>query len=88
MSGWRVCCARRRGQNAVIVAVLSIALVAGLLGFALQSLWVVAIILMALGLGFTVANSRRDRIGVVNQRAERRCDVEDARSESDTAHSA
>ena len=33
-------------------------------------LWVVAIIVMALGLGFAVANRRRDRIDVVNQRAE------------------
>jgi len=28
-------------------------------------MWVVAIIVMALGLDFTVANSRRDRIDVV-----------------------
>ncbi len=36
--------------------------------FALHFLWVVALIVMALGLGFTVANSRRDCIDVVNQR--------------------
>jgi hypothetical protein len=41
-----------------MTAVLSVALVCGLLGFALHFLWVVAIIVMALGLGF--ANSRRD----------------------------
>ena len=32
--------------------------------------WIVAIIIMALGLGYTVANSRRDRIDVINQQAE------------------
>jgi hypothetical protein len=53
-----------------MVGVLSIALLFGLVGLAFHFLWVVAIIVMALGLGFTVANSRRDRIDVVNQRAE------------------
>ncbi len=78
---------QKKGPDAVIVAVLSAALVFGLLGFALHFLWVVAIIVMALGLGFTLANSRRNRIDVVNQRAERRSDAEDWRSESDPAHS-
>ncbi len=77
---------QKKGPDAAIVAVLSAALFFGLLGFALHSLWVVAIIAMALGLGFTLANSRRNRIDVVNQRAERRSDAEDRRSESDTAH--
>ena len=31
---------------------------------------IVAIIIMALGLGYTVANSRRDRMDVINQQAE------------------
>ena len=31
--------------------------------------------MMAVGLGFTVANSRRDRIDVVNQRAEARSEA-------------
>ena len=52
------------------MGVLSIAMVLGLVGFAFHVLWVVAIIVMALGLGFTVANIRRDRIDLVNQRAE------------------
>jgi hypothetical protein len=60
-----------------MTGVLSVALLCGLLGFALHFLWVVAIIVMALGLGFTVANSRRDRIDVVNQRAERRSESDD-----------
>ena len=76
---------QNKGPDAAIVVVLSAALVFGLLGFALHFLWVVAIIVMALGLGFTLANSRRNRIDVVNQRAERRSDAENRRSESDTA---
>ena len=76
--------AQNKGPDTAIVAVLSAALVFGLLGFALHFLWVVAIIVMALGLGFTLANSRRNRIDVVNQRAERRSDAENRRSESDT----
>jgi membrane protease YdiL (CAAX protease family) len=54
----------------VIVGVLCAALFFGLVGLAVHFLWIVAIIVMALGLGYTVANSRRDRIDVVNQRAE------------------
>jgi uncharacterized membrane protein len=53
-----------------MVGVLSDALVLGLIGLAVHVLWVVAIIVMALGLGFIVANRRRDRMDVVNQRAE------------------
>jgi hypothetical protein len=79
---------QNKGPDAAIVAVLSAALVFGLLGFALHLLWFVAIIVMTLGLGFTLANSRRNRIDVVNQRAERRSDAENRRSESDTTHHA
>jgi hypothetical protein len=79
---------QKKGPDAVNVAVLSAALVFGLLGFALHLLWVVAIIVMALGLGFTLANSRRNRIDVENQRAERRSEAEDRRSESHPAHGA
>jgi Flp pilus assembly protein TadB len=61
---------QKRGPDAVIIGVLCAALFFGLIGLAVHFLWVVAIIVMALGLGYTVANSRRDRIDVVNQRAE------------------
>ena len=54
-----------------MVGVLVIALIFGLLGLALHVLWIVAIIVMALGLGFAVANRRRDRLDVVNTRADR-----------------
>ncbi len=68
-----------------MTAVLAVALLCGLVGFALHFLWVVAIIVMALGLGFTVANSRRDRIDVVNQRAEARSEA-DERAQGKTSN--
>jgi hypothetical protein len=58
------------GPDAVIVGVLCAALLFGLIGLAAHFLWIVAIIIMALGLGYTVAKSRRDRIDVINQQAE------------------
>jgi hypothetical protein len=61
---------QKRTPNVVLVGVLSAALLLGLIGFALHFVWVVAVIVMALGLGYTLANSRRDRIDVVNKRAE------------------
>lgn len=61
---------QKRGPDVVIVGVLCVALLFGLIGLAVHLLWVVAIIVMALGLGYTVDNSRRNRIDVVNQRAE------------------
>ncbi len=53
-----------------MVGVLSVALVLGLIGLAVHVLWVVSIIVMAIGLGFAVSNRRRDRIDVENQHAE------------------
>ena len=70
---------QKKGPDAVMVGVLSVALVLGLIGLAVHVLWIVAIIVMALGLGFIVANRRRDRIDVVNQRAE------DAEERSDSS---
>jgi Flp pilus assembly protein TadB len=61
---------QKRGPDAVVVGVLCAALFFGLVGLAVHFLWIVAIIVMALGLGYTVANSRRNRIDVANQRAE------------------
>ncbi len=68
---------QKKGPDAVMTGVLAVALLFGLVGFALHFLWVVAIIVMALGLGFTVANSRRDRVDVVNQRADVRSEADD-----------
>src|SRR5512135_163416 len=70
---------QKKGPDAVMVGVLSVALVLGLVGLALHVLWIVAIIVMAIGLGFALANRRRDRMDVVNQRAE------DAQERSDSA---
>ena len=61
---------QKRGPDAVIVSVLCIALFFGLIGLAVHFLWIVAIIVMALGLGYTIANSRRDHIDALNHRAE------------------
>jgi hypothetical protein len=54
-----------------MLVVLSLALFFGLIGLAVHFLWIVAIIVMALGLGFIVADSRRDRIDIANQHTER-----------------
>ena len=56
----------------MIVGVLFAALLLGLVGLAVHFLWIVVILVMAIGLGYAIANSRLDRIDVVNRRAERR----------------
>jgi hypothetical protein len=61
---------QKRGPDAVMLVVLSLALFFGLIGLAVHFLWIVAIIVMALGLGFVVADSRRDRIDIANRRTE------------------
>jgi hypothetical protein len=71
---------QKKGPDTVMVGVLSVALLLGLIGLAVHFLWVAAIIVMALGLGFTIANSRRNRIDVVNQRAEDRSDASSGQS--------
>lgn len=48
---------QKKGPDAVMLSVLSVALLLGLIGLAVHFMWIVAIIVMALGLGFTVANS-------------------------------
>ena len=73
---------QKKGPDAVMVGVLVAALLLGLVGLAVHALWIVAIIVMALGLGFAAANGRRDKIDVVNRtadRADRRADEQDAR---------
>jgi Flp pilus assembly protein TadB len=61
---------QRTSFSQVMLVVLSAALILGLIGFAAHALWVVAIIVIALGLGYIAANSRRDRTDAVNQRQE------------------
>ena len=52
---------QRRVSDVVMVVILSVALLAGLVGFAVHVLWIVAIVALALGLGYVVANARQDR---------------------------
>jgi general stress protein CsbA len=51
----------RRVSGVAMVAVMSAALLCGLVGFAVHTLWVVAVVVLALGLGYVVAEARRDR---------------------------
>jgi hypothetical protein len=51
---------QRNRQDLVMIGVLSIALFFGLIGFAAHVLWLVAIIVMALGLGYVLAGGQRD----------------------------
>lgn len=67
---------QRTSLSQVMLVVLSTALILGLIGFAVHALWVVAIIVIALGLGYTAANSRRDRTDAINQRQEDELDTE------------
>ena len=62
-----------------MVGVLVAALLLGLVGLAVHVLWIVAIVVMALGLGFAAANRRRDRVDLVNRAADRD-DEQDERS--------
>jgi cytochrome c-type biogenesis protein CcmH/NrfF len=43
--------------------------------FAAHALWVVAVVIIAIGLGYLAANSRRDRGDAVNQRQEDELDT-------------
>lgn len=74
---------QKTGPDAVMVGVLVVALILGLIGLAVHVLWIVAIIVMALGLGFAVANRRRDRLDAVNQRADRQDEQSAASSNED-----
>jgi uncharacterized membrane protein len=49
---------QRRASDVVMVSILSVALLVGLIGFAVDDLWVVAMVV--LGLGYVVANAGRD----------------------------
>jgi cytochrome c-type biogenesis protein CcmH/NrfF len=44
-----------------MVVILSVALLAGLVGFAVHVLWIASIVVLGLGLGYVVANARQDR---------------------------
>jgi hypothetical protein len=52
----------RRTSGVVMIAVLAIAFISGLIGFAIHLAWVVAVVTMALGLGYVLANGRKERV--------------------------
>jgi Flp pilus assembly protein TadB len=66
---------QRTSLSQVMLVVLSAALILGMVGFAVHALWIVVIIIIALGLGYVAANSRRDRTDAVNQRQEDELDT-------------
>jgi cytochrome c-type biogenesis protein CcmH/NrfF len=51
-----------------MVAILSAALVAGLIGFAVHVLWIAAIVVLAVG--YVVANARQDRREAIDRHRE------------------
>jgi len=61
---------QRRVSDVVMVAILSVALLAGLVGFAVHVLWIAAIVVLALGLGYVVANARQDRREAIDRHRE------------------
>lgn len=50
-----------------MLVVLAIALLGGIAGFVFHTLWVASIVVLALGLGYVVANLRQERREVVEQ---------------------
>jgi general stress protein CsbA len=61
---------QRSVSDVVMVVILSVALLAGLVGIAVHVLWIVAIVVLALGLGYVVANARQDRREAIDRRRE------------------
>jgi general stress protein CsbA len=53
-----------------MIVVLTVALLAGLVGFAVHVLWIVASVVLALGLGYVVANARQDRREAIDRHRE------------------
>ena len=55
----------RRVSGVAMVAVMATALLCGIIGFAFHPFWIFAIVVLALGLGYVVANARQNQIDVV-----------------------
>jgi general stress protein CsbA len=61
---------QRTVSDVVMVAILSVAFLAGLIGFAVHVLWIVSVVVLALGLGYVVANARQDRREAIDRHRE------------------
>ena len=61
---------QRRVSDVMMVIILSVGFLAGLVGFAVHVLWIVAILVLALGLGYVVANARQDRREAIDRHRE------------------
>jgi Flp pilus assembly protein TadB len=58
----------RRASSVVMTVVLAVAFISGLIGFAIHVVWVIAVVTIALGLGYVVANSRKERVETLERR--------------------
>lgn len=52
---------QRKVSGQAMILVLSSAMLFGLVGLALHPVWIAALIVLALGLGYVIANARQDR---------------------------
>lgn len=58
---------QRASLSKVMLVVLSTALLFGLIGLAVHAVWIIAIIAMAAGLSYLLANNRRDHTDTIDQ---------------------
>ncbi len=61
--------AERKVSGVAMMVVLAGALAFGLIGFVFHTFWIVAVVILALGLGYVVANARQDRRVLVSRSA-------------------